>query len=241
MRALILVAAMLLGLGNTEPVADECRFKTNYFSKFNFSKLQKLDNHAYTSEGVAFERIFEFGFCKASYAHDVFARYKDLTKIGSSSYTNFKGPAIKTAYTEPYGSRVVGGIGKGNVHGVALTYTSEEVCDQALNLNHTLTVVVECSDQYMEQGDAYVLKVLREKKCDPRIVVLHEAGCPDYFISDFAWWLYWKPAILAIVLLMLGCLLGSSGKKQFSIVVPVTVVVYVGIHLLWPATVFTSS
>ena len=83
--------------------------------------------------------------------------------------------------------------------------------------------------------------MMNEEDCNPTVVVLHEAGCADYFISNFAWWLYWKPIMYAIVLMLLGCLIGVCGKKQFSIVVPVTDVTYFGILAMWPATLFGTD
>ena len=189
---------------------------------------------------MAFERRVDFGFCVAPFGDNVFAELKDLGD-SSGAVTQFKGPAKKEAYTEIYGTKIVNSSARGSVHGINLIYESDEVCDAATNTNYMLTLAVECSNEYTGTKDAYVLKIIGEEDCNPTVVVLHEAGCSDYFISNFAWWLYWKPMMYAIVLMLLGCLIGVCGKKSFSIVVPVTDVTYFGILALWPATLIGAG
>lgn len=142
-------------------------------------------------------------------------------------------PTNHRAYLDIYGSRIEGSRARGSVRGIEMDFESEETCNSSSDEKIKVTIAVECSIINTEQGDGTILKVHRETSCNPTIVVLHEAGCPTYFISDYAWYLYWKPSLLGAAYICFGLILGFLGKKAFTLVVSTNVTVFGIIHLLW--------
>ena len=61
----------------------------------------------------------------------------------------------------------------------------------------------------------------------------HDAGCPDYFVSDYTFTNYWKPGILGGILVVMGLLSGCLGMKLFSLMAAFSIAVFIVITSLW--------
>ena len=140
-------------------------------------------------------------------------------------------PSKIEAYLEPYGTQIFGGRGEGIVHGVRLTYGSDYAC--TTDENYSLTIAVECHDYFTGQGEADVLRVQGETDCNPLIILDHDAGCPDYYVSDYTWTNYWKPELLGSLLTVMGLGYGWLGMKQFSLMAGFSVSVFFALSTLW--------
>lgn len=149
-----------------------------------------------------------------------------MTDLETGEEIWFGGSPLKEAYLDAYGAHISGNRGKGEVRGAKMTYESDQLCKAGQNYH--LEQVVECSYDYDEQGEGYILKVQGETSCEPLIIIYHRSGCDDQFVSDYAWLLFWKPEINGSILLLMGSAMGWVGKKYFSYIalapIPLTII-----------------
>lgn len=146
-------------------------------------------------------------------------------------------PSKIEPYLKTYGTQIFGSRGEGHVHGVRLTYGSDYAC--TTEENYSLTIAVECHDWFTGQGEADVLRVQGETDCNPLIVVYHNAGCPDYFVSDYTFTNYWKPELMGGILAVMGIGSGCLGMKLFSLMASFSIAVFFALSSLWMISSFT--
>lgn len=123
-----------------------------------------------------------------------------------------------------------------------ISYTSDTVCkvEDAVEKFYSVTLAVECSEDFDVQGEANVLKIENETSCDPIIVLMHKAGCPDYFVSDFTWMNYWKPELIGSMLLLLGIGFGCIGKKLFAVFSGISVSFFLSLIAMYLIAAYSS-
>ena len=102
-----------------------CQFKAEYFAEFDLTPLNKQDGH-YSTENIAFVRLFEFNFCQYMVGTEMYARMTDLES--GEVLAEFGAEPTKDAYLEAYGAHISGNRGMGEVRGAMLTYKSEQIC-----------------------------------------------------------------------------------------------------------------
>ena len=78
---------------------------------------------------------------------------------------------------------------------------------------------------------------MHENSCSPKVLVVHSAGCPDYFVSNFTWFNYWKPEVMGSVLVALGLATGLLGKRSFAFIAPLDIAIFVKVTLLYALTI----
>ena len=123
-----------------------------------------------------------------------------------------------------------------------ISYTSATVCkvEDAVEQFYSVTLAVECSEDFEVQGKADVLKIENEASCDPLIVLMHKAGCPEYFVSDFTWMNYWKPELIGSMLLLLGIGFGCIGKKIFAVFSGLSVSFFLSLIAMYLIAAYSS-
>lgn len=163
-----------------------CKFKKKWFSEFDLTTLTKDPPAEYTTEGISFQRLFSFNFCE--YLENT-QSYAAMTIVQTGEVVTFDAEAKKMEpYLEPYTAKIYGSRSKGTIRGLEMTYGSTTECEAGTN--YSLTLAIECNSDQTRQGEGELIRVERETKCNPFVLLTHDAGCPDSYVSDFTWLQY---------------------------------------------------
>ena len=214
-----------------------CKFKAEYFSEFDINPLTKPDaaDFYHYSPTIVLDS-FDFNICAdlPGAPADVHVRQYDSSTEAEVLYGGK--PEIEP-YLYAYSAKITGSRGEGNVRGVKFTYQSETQCSGAPK---KLQIAIECDDENDAIGGGKVLRVDNAESCQPRIIVTHAVGCPDYYVCDFTWLNYWKPELFGSILVLLGLGFGCFGKRLFGLLSALTFAIFIVVFILYLTSAYST-